>query len=181
MTRSHASSPTVPRLGSLVPPRPRAGLFHRFCRCGRAYGSDEQGAELVEFAFASGIFFIFIFGFIELCVVLFMYNTAAEAARETTRWASVRGTTCSNPNISSCPATLAQVQAYGATLPGASTMNVQVWWCQPDGQTGCVQDASHAAQGNVVKVKVSYAFATIPYVSKSALTVASTSESVMWQ
>lgn len=130
---------------------------------------------------ASTVLFMFIFGVIELCFVLFMYNTAAEAARETTRWASVRGALCSNPNISSCPATLTQVQDFGKTIPGASKMTVQAWYCNSDGTTNCVQNISNALQGNIVKVTVSYTFASVPYVSKGALTVSSTSQSVIWQ
>jgi len=144
-------------------------------------GRNELGAELVEFALSSAVFFIFIFGVFELCLVLFMYNTAAGAARETTRWASVRGALCSNLSIGSCPATLSQVQDYGKTLPGAGNMSVQVWWCNSDGQTNCVQNPSNAQQGNVVKVNVSYTFASVPFVSKGALTVASTSAAVIWQ
>jgi Flp pilus assembly protein TadG len=142
---------------------------------------DERGVETLEFALASTVFFLFLFGVIELCFVLFMYNTAAEAARETTRWASVRGASCANPNISSCPATLDQVQSFGQTIPGASKMTVQAWWCNQDGQTNCVQNPANALMGNVVKVKVSYTFAKVPFVSQSAMSVSSTSSSVIWQ
>ena len=78
---------------------------------------------------SSLVLFGFAIGLMELCMVLFMYNTAAEAAREASRWAAVRGTDCSNPNITdgSCPsggggATAAQIQAYARSLPGAGAM-----------------------------------------------------------
>lgn len=142
---------------------------------------NEEGAELVEFAFSASILFLLVFGLMELCIALFMYNTAAEAARETTRWASVRGSTCSNPNITACPATLAQVQSYGKNLVGASAMTVQAWWCNADGVTNCVQSPTNAHMGNIIKVKVSYTFSSIPFVTKSALAVSSTSEAVIWQ
>lgn len=142
---------------------------------------DERGAQLVEFAISSTVFFMFIFGLMELCFLLFMFNTAAESARETTRWASVRGTVCSNPHISSCPATLADVQDFAKTLPGAGKMTVQAWWCNKDGVTNCIQSPSNAQQGNIVKVKVSYTFASVPYVSSGALSVSSTSSAVIWQ
>jgi Flp pilus assembly protein TadG len=148
---------------------------------GRVGRSGELGAQTVEFALASTIFFMFIFGVIELCFVMFMYNTAAESARETSRWASVRGALCSNPNISSCPATLDQVQQFGVTIPGASKMTVQAWWCNSDGKTNCVQNPANALQGNIVKVRVSYTFAKVPFVVNGAMTVSSTSEAVIWQ
>ncbi|HEX3891895.1 MAG TPA: TadE/TadG family type IV pilus assembly protein [Terracidiphilus sp.] len=151
----------------------------------------EDGAELVEFALASTVFCMFIFGFMELCTVLFMYSSMAEAARETTRWASVRGasssvtsngvTSCANPYITQCPATSTQVQNLAKTFLGGSNMSVQVWWCNADGQTNCTTSNSNAQKGNIVKVKVSYTFASVPFVSRSALTVGSTSEMVIWQ
>lgn len=162
-----------------------------FTRDGKNLLRADDGAEVVEFAVASGVFFLFLFGLMEMCLVFFMYQTAAEAARETSRWASVRGvassvtvngvTTCSNPNITGCPAALAQVESYGKTLVGASSMNVQAWWCNSDGQTSCVQDPSKALKGNIVKVKVSYTLASMPFVPTAATTVSSTSEMVIWQ
>jgi Flp pilus assembly protein TadG len=153
--------------------------------------NEEEGAELVEFALASTVFFMFVFGFMELCTALFMYTSVAEAAREASRWASVRGasssvtsngvTSCANPYITQCPATATQVQNYTKTFVGGPGMTAQVWWCNSDGQTNCVQDNSNALKGNIVKVKVFYNFATLPFVAKSGLTVASTSEMVIWQ
>jgi Flp pilus assembly protein TadG len=164
--------------------RPGAGARFRFL-------GGEEGAELVEFAVASTVLFMFIFGLMQLCIVLFMYNTVAEAARETTRWASVRGatssvtsngvTTCSNPNITGCPATTSAIQSFAQSFIGGTGITAQTWWCNSDGQTNCVQTQSNAQPGNIVKVKVAYSFATVPFVSKGALTVSSTSEMVIWQ
>jgi len=41
----------------------------------------EEGTELVEFALSAWLLFILVFGLVELCLVLFSYNTAAEAAK----------------------------------------------------------------------------------------------------
>jgi Flp pilus assembly protein TadG len=152
---------------------------------------NEEGAELVEFALASTVLFLFIFGLMQLCVVFFMYNTAAEVARETTRWASVRGssssvtsngvTSCANPNITGCPASTTSIQSFAQSFVGGPGFTVQSWWCNSDGQTNCVTSQSNALPGNIVKVKVSYNFATVPFVSRSGLTVSSTSEMVIWQ
>lgn len=157
----------------------------------RFRGHHEEGAELVEFALACSVLFLFIFGLMELCIVFFMYNTVAEAARETTRWASVRGTSssvtsngvtsCANPNITGCPASTGAIQTYAQSFIGGPGMTVQSWWCNSDGTTNCVTTQSNAAPGNIVKVKISYTFANVPFVSKSALTVSSTSEMVIWQ
>ena len=124
-----------------------------------------------------------IFGIIEMGIVFFMHNTTAEAAREASRWASVRGTDCSNPNIDdgSCVAgvgaTAAQIQAYAQKLPGAKSMNVTVQWCDAAGQN-C--GSANLGAGNTVKVRASYQFASVPFVTRKALSVSSTSESVIW-
>jgi Flp pilus assembly protein TadG len=153
----------------------------------------EDGQELVEFAIAASLVLTFIFGLMEVCLVLFMYDSVAEAAREASRWASVRGTnstvtsggstSCVDPNITTCPAQTTDIQNYAETLPGinASNTTVNVSWCNSDGVTNCVTTESNAKPGNIVKVKVAYSFASVPFVSKRALKVSSTSEMVIWQ
>jgi Flp pilus assembly protein TadG len=150
---------------------------------GRRLWSGEEGAELVEFAVGSLILFTVVFGIIELSLVFFMWNTAAESAREASRWASVRGTDCSNPNITdgSCTAgvgaSAAQIQSYAKSLPGAASMTVSVKWCDSsDANCG----SSTAAPGHIVQVNVAYTFLSVPFIGKGGLTVSSTSQSVIW-
>ena len=143
--------------------------------------TKESGAGIIEFAIGSTVLFSFLIAVIELCFIFFMYNSTAQVAREASRWASVRGTTCSNPTITSCPATVAQIQSFAAGLPGGSAMNVQVWFCNSDGATNCVQNAANAKGGNIVKTNASFRFASVPFISRDALTVSSTSEMVIWQ
>lgn len=137
----------------------------------------------MEFALSSSILFMLMFGVIGFGVVFFMENTTAEAARETSRWASVRGTDCDNPQITdgSCVngvgATAQQIQAYGKSLPGASGMTVSVQWCN---SAGASCGTANLGAGNTVRVKVSYQFASVPFVTTKALSVSSTSESVIW-
>jgi Flp pilus assembly protein TadG len=169
--------------------RGTAGLERRVQRC----LSDEVGQELVEFAFGASVVFLLIFGIMELSIVLFTYNSVAEAAREACRWACVRGinssitsngaTTCANPNMTICPAQISDIQNYAERMPGMSSPNatVSVSWCNSDGVTNCVTSESNAKPGNMVKVTVSYTFASVPFVSKQALTLSSTSEEVIWQ
>lgn len=142
---------------------------------------DETGVGIVEFAIGSAVLFSFLIGVIELCLVFFMYNSTAQVARETCRWVSVRGTTCSNPTITSCPATLAQIQSFASSQPGGGAMTVQIWFCNADGVTNCVQNTSNAKSGNIVKTKASFQFASVPFISRNALSVSSTSEMVIWQ
>lgn len=144
----------------------------------------EEGAEIVEFALSAMILFTFFFAIIELGIVLFMQNTAAEVARDTSRWASVRGTDCANPPITdgTCPttgvgATKAQIEAYAlASLPGASGMTVTPTWYTAAG----VSSSTNQGAGGYVNVVVSYKFVSVPFIETSALTVSSTSQSVIW-
>jgi Flp pilus assembly protein TadG len=148
----------------------------------------EEGAELVEFALSTSILFLFVFGLIEICLVFFLYNTAAEAAREGSRWASVRGTDCTNPNSTNCPlsATPAtDIATYVNSLPGAGNMAVAVQWCVPPTGGSCTATtgtwgAANLGAGNTVQVKVSYTLAKVPFVTNSSLKVSSTSQSVIW-
>jgi len=149
----------------------------------RSWLRGEAGAELVEFALSSSILFLLMFGVIGFGLVFFMENTAAEAARETSRWASVRGTDCNNPNITdgSCVngvgATAQQIQAYGQSLPGAGGMTVTVQWCN---SAGASCGTANLGAGNTVQVKEAYKFASVPFVTNNSLSVSSTSESVIW-
>lgn len=161
--------------------------------CSKNGRRGESGSEVLEFALCANVFFAFVFGFMELCVVLFMMNSVAETARQAARWASVRGTnssvtvngttSCGNPNITKCPAQASDIQTYADGLPGMSSANttVTVNWCNSDGTSGCSTSESNAKPGNIVKVKVSYKFASVPFVSKTAITFSSTAEKVVWQ
>jgi Flp pilus assembly protein TadG len=81
----------------------------------------ERGASLVEYAFVVILFFSLIFGISGFGHALFVYHHLNNAAKEATRYAAVRGSTCLNDN--SCltsnsasgiagPTTVADVQAY---------------------------------------------------------------------
>ena len=54
----------------------------------------EEGGSLVEMALSCLILIPVVFGIIQLSIALYCYHYAADAAREATRWAIVRGSTC---------------------------------------------------------------------------------------
>src|SRR5580765_7072275 len=62
---------------------------------------DERGQELVEFALASLVFLMTVFGTLQFGVAVWQYNMVSNLAQEGARWASVRGTTSSLGNASS--------------------------------------------------------------------------------
>lgn len=66
----------------------------------------DRGQSLVEFAFASIVFLLVMFGTIEFGIGIWRYNMVADLAQEGARWASVRGVK------GSTQATAADVQTY---------------------------------------------------------------------
>lgn len=151
---------------------------------GRASG--ERGSALVEFALSSIVLLALIFGVLAMCMALYTYHFVSDAAREGTRYAIVRGSSCSTyGNLSApCPVTTsAQVQTYvrslGFPIINPSSMNVTATWPTTGGAcTPSVVPCNNP--GNLVRVAVSYTFPlSIPFVQARTLTMTSSSQMVI--
>jgi Flp pilus assembly protein TadG len=70
---------------------------------------SERGTTLLEFALVAIVLFMLIFGIIDFSRALSAYHFVANAAREGTRYASVRGADCTAP-MANC--TAPQIQSY---------------------------------------------------------------------
>ncbi len=132
---------------------------------------QEQGATLVETALSLAILLSMIIGIMEMSLALYSYHFLSEAARDGTRYAMVRGSSCT---ATGCPATNASIQSYvkGLGYPGIdpSKMNVTTTW------------PSTNAPGNSVKVTATYQFPlSVPFVMISTIHMSSTSEMVISQ
>ncbi|MHB1295739.1 MAG: TadE/TadG family type IV pilus assembly protein [Anaerolineae bacterium] len=79
--------------------------------------ADEKGQDLAEFALVLPIFALVLFGILEFGIIVFSYNTVANAAREGARYAIVRRD-ATDAEI----ATAAEVLTTG--LPGDITVTV---------------------------------------------------------
>lgn len=117
---------------------------------GRTRGGSrrgEAGQTLVEFCICALVFFMLVFGVVDLARGVFAYNTIAHCAREGVRFAVVHGT---NNVVSVGPldndATLASVVRGFAT--GLQTNNLTVLSSWPNGN----------GTGMVVNVTVLYTF-----------------------
>jgi hypothetical protein len=168
----------------------------------------EQGAAIVEAALSISVLVILIFGIIQMCMLAYCANFAAEAAREGTRYAVVRGqNSCTGftafPNCNLGPTTNGSnpVQTYirGLGFPFANSMSSTTTWWSPTATTGntwtvaCTTliDTSSSSilgssgsqcnyPGHAVRVTVSYPFPIqIPFLPASTLTVRSTSMMVI--
>ena len=115
---------------------------------------NERGSALVEFAIASTVALTMVFGIIDFGRGLYTYHLVANAARAGSRWAIVRGNTCTAPG---CPATSAQVQTYVRGLaPGIDPNSLTVVTTWPGGAT-CVGGIV-SNPGCPVVVTVTYPF-----------------------
>ena len=148
----------------------------------------DSGATVVEFTVSAGVLFLVLFGIIEMCLALYTYDFVSDAARAGTRYAIVRGSSCSN--LPDCGATKSQIQTFlqGFKYPGinSSSLNASVTWfsasaTQPTTWTSCGTTQCDLP-GNAVQVQVTYAFPLhIPYWRNATVNISSSSQMVISQ
>jgi len=152
---------------------------------GTRTASPDEGAAIVEMAVVSSLLFAMLFGILEFSMAFYTYNYVAEAAREGTRYAMVRGSSCTL--LTNCNATAAEIQTYvqGLKYPGMTAANTTVtttWFSQsgtPATWTAC-GSVCNAPGVDSVQVKVTYTFNLgIPFAPKSKLSIHSTSQMVI--
>jgi len=188
---------------------PRLGRAWRTIMKSVKEAFSERGSALLEFAFAFTILMTLIFGIMDFSRAMYAYHFLSDAAREATRYASVRGSTsttaCTNPPpvVYGCKAATADIANYVQSIvapgisvsstsascasPAAGQVNVCTTWpgTAPSGATGACNTANgNDSPGCLVQVKVMYAYGiTLPFVSKdvSTITMTSTSETVILQ
>jgi Flp pilus assembly protein TadG len=153
---------------------------------------DDQGSALVEFAFVLILVLTFMFGIMDFSRFLYTDHFLSGAAREGTRYAMVRGSTwttaCASTTTFSCNASAANVISYvqGLTPPGitASSLTVLPTWpgTLAGAATACDATKGNNSPGCLVQVQVSYPYKFLfPFLPKSTLTIASTSQMVVLQ
>jgi Flp pilus assembly protein TadG len=138
------------------------------------HSRDESGGTLVETALSIFLLLTFMFGIIEGSLGIYSYHFIANAAREGTRYAIVRGSTwipaCTSTVYSGCTASAAQIESHvsNLSLPGIdSTKLVVTPQCAAAvggtfGTFGTFPGTCNAA-GDMVQVTVSYPY-SIPIV-----------------
>ena len=140
----------------------------------------------MEFAVTSSVAFLAIIGFMKMSLAIYTFHFVSEAAREGTRYAIVRGSSCTT-FTTACPAATdgSDVQTYVRALayPGitGSAMTVTSTYASyPSGV--CTPSLNCNNPGNLVTVKVQYAFPlSIPLMANKTLTMTSTSAMVISQ
>ena len=130
-------------------------------------GRRQRGAFVVEVALILLPFLFLIFGIIEFGVVTRANNFVAYAAREGTRYASVRGADSGAPASASQISNFVKGQAVGLN---ASNLTVATTWV-PDNK-----------RGSSVRVQVSYSMPGVTgLILPGIIRVRSTSQTVIYQ
>ena len=161
------------------PRRPRVRHEDRQI-CGNARHPAARGSTLTEFAFILPVMLMCLFGVIDFGRALYTYHFVSNAAREASRWASVRGNTCTD--YPDCPARPPQVSDYVMSIVPSGidkkTVSVATDSVQSGGAVNsCLKDYD---PGCAVKVTVTYNFKFFfPFLPTSALRMHSTSQMVI--
>ena len=158
-------------------------IFNRIKRAWRA----EEGATLIEAAVGLVIILALFIGLLEICLALYASHFVADAAREASRYAIVRGSmSCSSsPNLTNCDATSDEIETWVRSLryPGIDPRQLSVTTTWPSSGSDCYPSASPCNNpGNLVKVVVTYAFPlNIPFWRSATIHLSSGSEMVISQ
>lgn len=159
-------------------------------KCLRWRLRQDEGQNLVEYAFVLIISLLMMFGIVEFSRALYAYHFVDHAARETARWAMVNGSDCTGDGSCGAPASASDIQAYVTSIapPGIDTgsdcggacLTATATWEAPPGAVATTCAAPLNSPGCVVQVQVSYKFKfVIPIISTAAVTMSSSSEMVI--
>jgi Flp pilus assembly protein TadG len=146
----------------------------------------ENGETSIESALVISLLLALLFGIIAFSHALYTYHFVANAAREATRWASVRGHDCKGLT-GGCPAAASDVQTYVSNVSGMglnpANITVNTTWL-PSPSTAFVPPCStyNNYPGCVVQVQVVYKYNFfLPFLPTSSFNMQSTSRMVISQ
>jgi Flp pilus assembly protein TadG len=159
----------------------RTVLPQRWIRCAAWVGrsedlaQSESGGSQIEFVLSLTALMTFVFAVMELCMVFYTYGMISESAREATRYAIVRGSTCLTSSSTSCTASATAINTYatGRGFPNIGGGTPVATTTFPDG---------NQAPGSRVKVEIKYTVSVkVPFVPKNSLALDSSSEMYILQ
>jgi Flp pilus assembly protein TadG len=157
----------------------KGGLMKWF----RSVIKSETGSSLIEYAIVFVLLMTMLLGIADFSRALYAYHFVSSAAREATRYAAVRGQGCVTDTcwlydgtaMGSRVLTKADLTSFVQNVPlGLQSGNVTlipapVW-----------SDSANEAAGSTIQVTVKYKFNFLfPFVSKSTLNLASSSQMVI--
>jgi Flp pilus assembly protein TadG len=129
-------------------------------RCPASRATKQRGSAMVEYALVLPLYLCLFIGIVNACLVMYMWNCTAYAARAATRYAAVHGSTA--PYV--CTSTDLTNIVYNA-VPGMRRATVTSTW------------TPNNSPGSTINVYVRFSFSTfIPLVKSQNLAVASSSQ-----
>jgi Flp pilus assembly protein TadG len=147
----------------------------------------ELGSASIEVAVTASVLFMTLIGLMKICLAIYTFHFVSEAAREGTRYAIVRGTSCNTTYFpTACPASKTDISNYvkGLGYPGISSSAMTVttsYATYPAGKT-CTPSAACNNPTDLVTIQVQYAFPlSIPFMSAKTYTMTSTSAMIISQ
>jgi len=148
---------------------------------------EEEGATLVEAAMGLVVLLALFIAILQICLALYASHFVADAAREGSRYAIVRGSmSCSSaPSLTDCNVTSDEIQTWVRNLgyPGINPQHLTVTATWPSSTTECYPSTFPCNNpGNLVKVAVTYAFPlNIPIWKNATINLSSTSQMAISQ
>jgi Flp pilus assembly protein TadG len=142
----------------------------------------ERGSSLVEQALILTFLLSMLFAIIDFGRAMYTYHFVSNAAREASRWASVRGITTSLPGGAASPASVRALvkDVTGMGLDPAKITVDTSWVPPPNNSPACTQNIKNP--GCVVQVSVTYSYKFFfPFLPTSPITMQSTSQMVISQ
>jgi Flp pilus assembly protein TadG len=171
----------------MTPPESISGQTHTSANPAPLHGRiasglhEEDGGSMVEFALTISVALTLVFVIMQLCLALYMYGMISETAREATRWAIVRGSTCVTGSGTSCTTSPTLITAYakGLGFPNVGGGTLTVTPTYPDTTGTC---SNPEAPGCRVKVTVAYTVAiSLPFVPRNNISLQTSSEMYILQ
>ena len=147
----------------------------------------EEGATVLEAAVALVVLLGLFIAIVQISLALYTSHFLADAAREASRYAVVRGSmSCSTtPNLTNCNVSADEMQTWVRDLgyPGISPQRLSVSTKWPSTGSACYPSASPCNNpGNLVQVAVTYAFPlNIPFWKTATINLTSKSQMVISQ
>jgi TadE-like protein len=138
--------------------------------------NGEAGSTLIEFAVVAMLYLMLLFGIVDVGRALYAYDFVCHAAREGTRYAMVRGISCTGFD-SACPATASDIQTYlRNNAPGIDSSALTVI-------AGCYEHVAGppCGAGDPVWVQVHYRFGFISPFIPTSWVMSSSSQIVVSQ
>jgi Flp pilus assembly protein TadG len=143
--------------------------------------ASERGSTTLESAVMISVLLVMLFGVIGFGNALYTYHFVSNTAREATRWASVRGHSCTG----GCEASSGDVNTYvqslstGIGLDPTKVTTTTTWVAPPGNLAICTSPPN--SPGCVVQVQVQYSFQFLFPLLPSGFAMQSTSQMVISQ